>query len=854
MPQHSNRPAARLRYHIPMLPRRDFLALASAAPLLAQAPLSPLLEPHFPNRACQFLWRNWELANLPRLAAVLKTSPANLLALARTLGLPPKLTLTDDQLRRIYVTVIRQNWHLLPTAQLTQLLGWTPERLAFTLKEDDFLDHKLGPQPACEPVRYAPLTPAETQAAATLRQTLQRAFGPLLHRPGRPLCSFVADLSNPANPPLTPRHPGPGFTLTPTGNPQLQAAGQRFLRFLRESFGGAPGQLTLSLNPALPGSRTTITAPHSIHVEAVHLAELIQALYTLQDRMEALESPALPPGVTQSRTVWSPRFLYSYFALYGDPLMEPEADPFPDAYLEKLARAGINGVWLQGVLNTLAPSPLFPEFGQDSATRLQNLKALTERAAAYGVRVYLYLNEPRALPAAFFSKHPTLRGSRFQNLYALCTSQPAVRQWIRDSLAHVFRAAPQLGGVFTISMSENHTNCFSHGGAWGVPPPNAGDCPRCNSRPAADVLAELFRAMHEGIRQSSPTAEIIHYDWGWPDEMVAPLVSQLPPDTRIVSISEWSVPVERGGVRSAVGEYSISVVGPGPRATRNWAAAKKAGLTNLAKVQFNNTWELSAVPYIPVPQLILQHCRNLRQSGVSGLMAAWTCGGYPSPNLHAAKAYYADPVPSDAEILTQVARQRYGAGHQAAVAAWQIFSDAFLEFPYGVSIYILPLQHGPAHLLRPQPTGLKPGMILFPHDAYKAWCGRYPPEVVEQQLTKLAQAWKPGLARLAEALAQAPRAKRPNAAQDLAIAQTCYHHFQSVANQVEYYRLRDAANPAHRPRIRQLLESELALARAQYPIARQFPVIGYEASNHYYYTPLDLAEKVLQCQHLLRNL
>jgi len=31
-------------------------------------------------------------------------------------------------------------------------------------------------------------------------------------------------------------------------------------------------------------------------------------------------------------------------------------------------------------------------------------------------------------------------------------------------------------------------------------------------------------------------------------------------------------------------------------------------------------------------------------------------------------------------------------------------------------------------------------------------------------------------------------------------------------------------------------------------------VIAYEASNHYYYTPLDLVEKVLNCRHVIRNL
>jgi hypothetical protein len=38
-----------------------------------------------------------------------------------------------------------------------------------------------------------------------------------------------------------------------------------------------------------------------------------------------------------------------------------------------------------------------------------------------------------------------------------------------------------------------------------------------------------------------------------------------------------------------------------------------------------------------------------------------------------------------------------------------------------------------------------------------------------------------------------------------------------------------------------------------YPIAKQHSVIAYEASNHYYYRPADLAEKILNCQYLLDN-
>jgi hypothetical protein len=836
-----------------MLDRREFLALAASARVTGQAGTAPaIVEAHFPNRMSQFVWRNWGLANVDRIALVLGTAPANVLRVGAAMGLPAKRPLTDDQLRRIYVTVIRQNWHLLPVGQLVQLLGWDEARLTFTLKEDDFLDVKLGRKPVCEPVRYMQPSAEVRRGMARIRATVRDVFGAEAEKKGASLCGFVSELSDPRYGLIRGGFAGRGWSLAPSSDARLARAGERFLRFVRESFGGGEGRLALEIVPAMTGSRTTVGAAE-IRVAAADTAELMQALYALQDRMEELETPVLPPGVTERRTVWSPRYLYSYFALYGDPLLERAADPFPDAYLEKLARAGINGVWLQGVLNTLAPSAAFPEFGKGWETRLNHLKEMVRRAAEYGVKVYLYLNEPRALPEAFFVARPEMRGSRHQELYAMCTSAPAVRAWIQESLGHVFRTVPELGGVFTISMSENHTNCFSHGGAWGTKPPNAGDCPRCGKRQSWDVLAELFTAMRDGVRQGSATAEVIHYDWGWPDEMVPRLMEKLPRDTRIVSISEWSVPVERGGVKSEVGEYSISVVGPGPRATRNWAAASRAGLTNLAKVQFNNTWEISAVPYIPVPQLILQHCEKLRKAGVSGLMAAWTCGGYPSLNLMAAKAFYFDPLPSAAETLERVARQRYGAGADAAVAAWEAFSRAFLEFPYGVAIYVIPLQHGPANLLRLQPTGHKPGMMLFPHDGMAAWCGRYPPMVVEQQFAKMASLWKGGLALLEKAVAAATGGKRRNSSMDLAIARTCYHHFQSVANQVEFYRLRDAG-PGNRVRMREVVQNEIDLARAQFPVARDWSVIGYEASNHYYYTPLDLVEKVLNCRRILEEL
>src|SRR5690606_21026104 len=98
----------------------------------------------------------------------------------------------------------------------------------------------------------------------------------------------------------------------------------------------------------------------------------------------------------------------------------------------------------------------------DWEIRIRNLWRLAERAKQFGLKIYLYLNEPRAMPEAFFRKYPDIRGTAYQDVYAMCTSTPQVREWLKQSISHVFREVPELGGVFTITMSENHTNCFSH--------------------------------------------------------------------------------------------------------------------------------------------------------------------------------------------------------------------------------------------------------------------------------------------------------------------------------------------------------------------------------------------------------
>ena len=116
-----------------------FFALLSAVTLPEGAAPEALTFSHFPDRLHAFVWRNWQLAPLERMAAVVGASQEELLTIGKAMGLPDPPEITESRLQRTYITLIRANWHLLNYDQLLTLLGWDAARLAYTLQEDDFL-------------------------------------------------------------------------------------------------------------------------------------------------------------------------------------------------------------------------------------------------------------------------------------------------------------------------------------------------------------------------------------------------------------------------------------------------------------------------------------------------------------------------------------------------------------------------------------------------------------------------------------------------------------------------------------------------------------------------------------------
>ena len=545
----------------------------------------------------------------------------------------------------------------------------------------------------------------------------------------------------------------------------------------------------------------------------------------------AAVSPSAPSAAAADQSPFGFRLIFSYFADYGDPLGDPAVSSYPDGLLQKLSAEGVNAVWLHTVLRTLAKDPKYPEFGEGSERRIANLKTLVARAAKYGMKVYLYMNEPRAMPREFYEASEERRG--FMGVssgvqYAMCTSSPEVRRWVRDSLRQVFSQVPGLGGIFTISMSENLTNCASRG--------KREMCPRCRNRTTGEIVAEINRTMIDGMTAGNPDAEALVWNWQWPKDEEAAIVAALPTNNcRLMAVSENAMKICRGGVEEVENDYSISIVGPGENARRLWGFAKGRGIPSVAKVQAANSWELSSFPYIPVMDLVAQHAVNVANEGVDGVMLSWSLGCCPSPNLRVYRELRRGEAGKEG-VLDRMAAEMYGVGAKKARAAWTAFSNGFTNYPFSCStIYVGPHHWGPANPLYMEKTGWKATMVGIPYDHLDGWRSSYPRETYADLIGRVADGFAEGC-RLMEGVA----GKR-----ELDMFRAEQMHFASCRDQALFVIARDRGD---RDAMRRLARSELDRAKAYWPIVRADSRIGYESSNHYFFIPRDILEKVLSCR------
>ena len=406
---------------------------------------------------------------------------------------------------------------------------------------------------------------------------------------------------------------------------------------------------------------------------------------------------------------------------------------------------------------------------------------------------------------------------------------------------------PELGGFFTITMSENLTNCYSR--SYLAEKEGTGDisCPRCRERKPWEVVAEVNNLLAKGAHDGNPNAKAIAWTWGWHDAWADKVIPLLTEGQIVQCTSEEALEFCIGGVEGRVLDYTMSLCGPGEKANSLWKVARECGMQMSAKVQINNTWEMAPIPYIPVFSKVEQHVNQLKAQGIQHLHASWTLGGCPSPNLRLT-SWLMEERGSLLDFLVDWLGTEIADG---VYAAQQKLSDAFSNYPFHLdTLYYGPQNFGPMAPFFLEETGYQATMIGYPYDDIKGWAGIYPPEVYEKQYRLLVEGWREGLADL---LVYGGLNKDLDEMILMAKVVLCqyesaYHHIQFV-NRRDTMLGGDAVSPEEKMALQRemlrIVREEMETVQTLIDLRLQDSRIGFESSNHYFYTLQDLKEKMI---------
>ena len=137
-------------------------------------------------------------------------------------------------------------------------------------------------------------------------------------------------------------------------------------------------------------------------------------------------------------------------------------------------------------------------------------------------------------------------------------------------------------------------------------------------------------------------------------------------------------------------------------------------------------------------------------------------------------------------------------------------------------------------------------MVCFAYDDYQNWITPYPYEIFISQYEKLLKAWGQGCVELE---------KLPNTAElfEMKIcAKTAYLHFKAdyLQTQFSYYKTQKNA----KEKLQALIKEDLSIAKELLALMASSALVGFEASNHYFYNQRNIIEKIINLQNLFNNL
>jgi len=532
--------------------------------------------------------------------------------------------------------------------------------------------------------------------------------------------------------------------------------------------------------------------------------------------------------------------VHGYLSPCGNAFKTDSREYLTDQLLSEYANCGIKGIWIHGVLSTLSYNPFNPEESVGYEDNRKELKSLIDRALKFGIKIYLYLNEPRRIPLEKFKGQEHLCGTVLNGFGSLCTSTKEVREYLYNAVKDLVVYCENLGGIFNITMSEYLTHCKSHVQT---------DCPRCKDIPMEELCADTINLIAKAVRDSGKNTEMIANLWGWsPNNMwnetqILHGIELIDKDVSIMETSEFWLDLNKGGVKLNLVDYSVSNPGPSKLSALKYKKAKQKGHKVYAKVQFNNSWECSCVPYLPAFDLVVEHLNNLQAVGVKNLLLSWTTGGYPSKTLKLVNEFYSDTNFS----LEKFYKDNYNYP-EIVKKAVSLFCEGFRSFPFSINVlYYSPHTLGPSNLWSLKQENKRSSMVCFSFDDYKNYTSPYPYAVYVRLYRKLLNRFMKAMDLLEKYTSDKDICEIYN------YIRVAYVHFKAdlLQTRFSHYKNKPIKN---KEVLLDCLNKERQITVELIKLIAKDARIGFEASNHYFYTERNLLEKIINTDKLIEEL
>jgi len=579
------------------------------------------------------------------------------------------------------------------------------------------------------------------------------------------------------------------------------------------------------------------------------------------------------------------KIIRSPWSDFSEKEIENSLKSYPDYYLKEIAEQGFNGIWVHAILRDIVSSRPFPEFGKKENIQIPALNKLVEKTSRFGIKVFLYLCEPRGFRENdnFWKLHPEVKGQPVTfkgagtvdgKYYALCSSTKRVKEYLQESSYNLFKKVPGLGGVFMITASEFHTHCYSHfpKSQKQFTDPNMEEwaksdflCERCKKREPYKVVTEIINLVNSGIKSASPDAYVIAWSWSWKvieQDYQKNLINLLPSD--VIFMSDW----EKGGhkliskKRFPVDEYSFSYTGPSPKFKKRFYIAKKRKLKVMAKIQIGTTHEFVTVPYLPLPHILAEKIERMKKFGVDGYLGCWIFGGDISPmSKLAGKMFSTTANISKSEAVKELAIDEFGEKVSCdVVKAWKCFSEAWKNYPFSIPfLYYGPINYAAAY---PLSTNLEkrpktPSWMPLPRDKkghidvgdnLEEWVSPFTPEIIVETFKKLLKQWDPGISILKKTLKDNKENNRLQ--KELDLAEHIFLSVKSTINIIMFYKMlrkfkKNKTSKKLNKEIRTLFKDEIEIAEKDKKIIKRNKNFGFHPEAHtYFVTQKDLDYKI----------